>query len=66
MWSGILKLLTFEGLGVWYMVDLVLLMVDALPDADDGRFAGYFEAETCWGGSNEHKNKNTRQDHSTI
>jgi TM2 domain-containing membrane protein YozV len=36
VWSGILKLLTFGGLGIWWMVDLVLLAMGKLSDADNG------------------------------
>lgn len=36
VWSGILKLLTFGGFGVWYIVDLILLLTGRLADADDG------------------------------
>ena len=33
-WSGILKLVTFGGLGIWYVIDVVLILTGALPDAD--------------------------------
>lgn len=33
---GILKLITFGGLGIWYIVDIVLLLLGFLPD-DEGR-----------------------------
>ena len=36
VWSGILKLLTFGGFGVWWMFDLILLSIGKLHDADDG------------------------------
>ena len=36
VWSGILKLLTFGGFGIWWMVDLVLLAMGKLYDADNG------------------------------
>ena len=36
VWSGILKLLTFGGFGIWWMVDLVLLATGRLSDADNG------------------------------
>ena len=34
--AGILKLVTFGGLGIWYLVDLVLLLTSVLRD-DEGR-----------------------------
>ncbi len=36
VWSGILKLLTLGGVGIWWMVDLVLLAMGKLSDADNG------------------------------
>ena len=34
-WSGIWKLLTFGGIGIWWVIDLVLLLKGNLRDADD-------------------------------
>jgi TM2 domain-containing membrane protein YozV len=31
---GILKLVTFGGLGIWYLVDLVLIATGKLPDSE--------------------------------
>ncbi|MDP2720138.1 MAG: hypothetical protein Q8P44_10015 [Dehalococcoidia bacterium] len=31
-----MKLLTFGGFGIWWMVDLILLLMGKLRDADDG------------------------------
>lgn len=39
--TGILKLLTCGGLGIWYLVDLVLLLADGARDARGRRLAGY-------------------------
>jgi hypothetical protein len=36
IWSGILKLLTLGGFGVWWLIDLALLLAGKLRDADDG------------------------------
>lgn len=36
IWSAILKLITFGGFGIWWMVDLILLLTDKLSDADNG------------------------------
>jgi len=36
VWSAILKLVTFGGFGVWWMVDLILLLMGKLHDADNG------------------------------
>ena len=33
-WSGILKLVTFGGLGIWYVIDAALLITGALPDGE--------------------------------
>lgn len=41
-WSGVLKLITFGGLGIWYILDLVLLMIGALPDAYGGQLRAPF------------------------
>ncbi|TET55062.1 MAG: TM2 domain-containing protein [Actinobacteria bacterium] len=30
---GILKLLTAGGFGIWYIIDVILIAVDSLPDA---------------------------------
>lgn len=39
--TGILKFLTCGGLGIWYLVDLVLLLADGARDARGRRLAGY-------------------------
>ena len=31
---GVLKLITFGLCGIWYVVDLILILLDKLPDAD--------------------------------
>ncbi|MDR0992479.1 MAG: TM2 domain-containing protein [Ruminococcus sp.] len=31
---GILKLLTMGGLGIWALIDFVLIVIDRLPDKD--------------------------------
>lgn len=33
-WSAFLKLVTFGGLGIWYVIDAALLLTGALPDGD--------------------------------
>lgn len=33
-WIGMIKLFTFGGLGLWLLVDIVLLLLDRLPDSD--------------------------------
>lgn len=33
-WSAFLKLVTFGGLGIWYVIDAALLLTGALSDAD--------------------------------
>ena len=32
--TGILKLVTFGGFGVWYIIDIVLIATNSLKDAD--------------------------------
>lgn len=32
---GVLKLLTCGGLGIWWIIDLILIAMNRLPDADD-------------------------------
>ncbi|WP_019135629.1 TM2 domain-containing protein [Cellulomonas massiliensis] len=39
--TGVLKVLTCGGLGIWYLVDLVLLLADGARDARGHRLAGY-------------------------
>jgi hypothetical protein len=31
---GILKLITFGGLGIWYIIDLILIVMNRLPDSN--------------------------------
>jgi len=33
--SAVVQLLTFGGLGLWALVDLILILVDKLPDGND-------------------------------
>lgn len=35
VWTGLLKLVTFGGLGVWTLVDLVLIMAGSMRDKQD-------------------------------
>ncbi len=39
IWSGALKLITFGGLGIWYIVDIILLLLRSLPDANGGQLS---------------------------
>lgn len=39
--TGILKLVTFGGLGIWFLVDLVLVLVGAARDSGGRSLAGY-------------------------
>ncbi|WP_165384924.1 Ltp family lipoprotein [Cryobacterium sp. SO1] len=39
--TGLLKLFTFAGFGVWYLVDLVLVLAGAQRDKQGRRLAGY-------------------------
>lgn len=31
---GILKLITFGGCGIWWLIDVILIATDKLPDSD--------------------------------
>lgn len=33
---GLIKLFTFGGLGLWWLLDIVLLLLNRLPDAEGG------------------------------
>jgi len=37
---GILKLLTFGGLGIWWFIDLILIATKSLKDADGQELEG--------------------------
>ncbi len=37
--TGILKLITFGGLGIWYLVDIILIAIKKLEDKDGYRLA---------------------------
>lgn len=37
---GILKLVTFGGMGIWWLVDLVLLLTGSLSDGDGRKLKG--------------------------
>ncbi len=39
--TGILKLLTFGGLGVWYLIDLIMVITNATRDKDGDKLEGY-------------------------
>jgi hypothetical protein len=41
--TGILKLLTFGGMGLWTIIDLVLIMSGSMRDRHDRQLAGYIE-----------------------
>jgi len=41
MWSAILKLVTFGGFGVWWIIDLILLSMGKFRDADNGLLKPY-------------------------
>jgi len=36
IWLGLLKLITFGGMGIWWIVDIVLLLCGKMRDADGG------------------------------
>lgn len=43
--TGILKLLTFGGFGIWYVIDLVFLLAGLTRDVDGRGLYGYEEAK---------------------
>lgn len=40
---GILKLITFGGCGIWYIVDVILILTNNLKDAEGYKLSGYQE-----------------------
>ncbi len=43
--TGILKLITFGGVGIWYLIDLIFVLVGATRDAQGFKLAGYDNAK---------------------
>ena len=39
--TGIVKLLTFGGLGIWYFVDLIIILCDGMKDKKGNKLADY-------------------------
>jgi len=39
---GLIKLFTFGGFGLWWLIDVVLLLMNRLPDAEGGILDGRF------------------------
>ncbi|MFY9677803.1 TM2 domain-containing protein [Glutamicibacter protophormiae] len=47
--TGILKLITFGGFGIWALVDIILILAGAMHDKYGYRLAGYEEhKKTAW------------------
>lgn len=47
--TGILKLLTFGGFGIWYTIDLILIITGAKRDAQGATLVGYkTEHRNAW------------------
>ncbi|MFJ2619117.1 TM2 domain-containing protein [Glutamicibacter sp. NPDC087344] len=47
--TGILKLVTFGGLGIWALIDIILILVGAMRDKYGYRLAGYEQhKKTAW------------------
>ncbi|HEY1085352.1 MAG TPA: TM2 domain-containing protein [Candidatus Saccharimonadales bacterium] len=38
---GVLKLITFGGCGIWYLIDLILVLTNNLKDAQGNHLAGF-------------------------
>lgn len=41
--TGIVKLITFGGLGIWYLIDLILILTNAMKDKQGNKLQGYEE-----------------------
>ena len=39
---GLIKLFTFGGFGLWWLLDILLLLINRLPDAEGGMLDGRF------------------------
>jgi len=39
--TGLLKLFTFGGLGIWYLIDLILILTNSMTDKQGNKLAGY-------------------------
>lgn len=44
--TGILKLITFGGLGIWYLVDLILVLTNSAKDKKGNKLDGYEKNKT--------------------
>lgn len=44
--TGILKLITFSGLGIWYLVDLILVLTNSTKDKEGNKLEGYEKNKT--------------------
>jgi len=39
--TGLLKLFTFGGVGIWYLIDLILILTNSMTDKQGNKLAGY-------------------------
>jgi TM2 domain-containing membrane protein YozV len=44
--TGILKLITLGGLGLWYLIDLIIVLAGAQTDKQDRPLSGYAQNKT--------------------
>jgi TM2 domain-containing membrane protein YozV len=44
--TGILKLITFGGFGLWYLIDLIIVLAGAQTDKQSRSLAGYAQHKT--------------------
>jgi len=44
--TGLLKLITFSGFGIWYLIDLILVLTGAQKDKQGRALAGYAQRKT--------------------
>ena len=50
VWLGVAKLLTGGGFGIWYLVDLILVLTGQMKDADGNELTGYQQyKKMSWG-----------------
>ncbi len=44
--TGILKLITFGGFGLWYIIDLIIILTGSMRDKDGDKLSGYNKNKT--------------------
>lgn len=44
--TGVLQLVTLGGLGIWYFIDLIIILLGSFRDADGARLYHWFEPDS--------------------